>query len=121
MDESRDMTFSELKEKDVVTVEGNNVGKPVDLVFSLQSQKVRGIVTPYGKRCLFFHSQELYIPYSRIKKIGDDVIIVDVAPCKRKEVSDKDHSYDKRCDGQCDKCMLFDCPSRWKNDYDSYN
>lgn len=68
MDESRDMTFSELKEKDVVTVEGNNLGKPVDLVFSLQSQKVRGIVTPYGKRCLFFHSQELYIPYSRIKK-----------------------------------------------------
>ena len=45
MDESRDMTFSELKEKDVVTVEGNNLGKPVDLVFSLQSQKVRGIVT----------------------------------------------------------------------------
>lgn len=28
MDESRDMTFSELKEKDVVTVEGNNLENP---------------------------------------------------------------------------------------------
>lgn len=39
MDESRDMTFSELKEKDVVTVEGNNLGKPVDLVFFVTISK----------------------------------------------------------------------------------
>ena len=25
-----------------------------------------------------------------------------------------DNSYDKDCDGRCDKCMLFDCESRWK-------
>ncbi|MCH5164641.1 MAG: YlmC/YmxH family sporulation protein [Clostridiales bacterium] len=25
-----------------------------------------------------------------------------------------DHSHDKDCDGRCDKCMLFDCESRWK-------
>lgn len=121
MDEVRDITFSELKQKDVVTQDGANLGKPVDLVFSPQSKNVRGIVTPYGKKCLFFHSQELYIPYSRIKKIGDDVIIVDVSPCKRQERTKAECIPNANCDNQCDKCMLFDCPSRWKNDYDSCN
>lgn len=145
MSEIRELSFCELRRKDIVSIgDGRKLGKIVDLVFSSSTGKVQGIVAPYGKKFLFFRSQEVYIPYCNIKTIGEDIILVDIAP----ELGHRPHhhdggaryDYDNRerekreerscrddeprgghdCDGRCDKCMLFDCDNRWKKRSDVY-
>jgi len=142
MSEIRELSFSELKQKDIVCIgDGRKLGRIIDLVFS-PSGKVKGIVAPYGRKMLFIRSQEVYIPYSNIKTIGEDIILVDIesgfdrrssradcrmppqqcddehnnSRCNRSHLEeDKQGSHDTPdCDGRCDKCMLFDCDSRWK-------
>ncbi|MBR2967588.1 MAG: YlmC/YmxH family sporulation protein [Clostridia bacterium] len=139
MSEIGELSYSELRQKDIVSIsDGRKLGKIVDLVFS-PSGKVKGIVAPYGRRFLCFRNQEVYIPYINIKTIGEDIILVDVDTAlggrncradhryganidrrddRREESPLRKHSSDEsqqnRCDGRCDKCMLFDCEDRWK-------
>ncbi len=73
--------FSELKKKDVLNVEsGKNLGKIVDLIIEESSGKIQKIITNGKKMCLLPCDGE-EIDYSKITKIGDDVILV----CKRSE------------------------------------
>ena len=75
--------FSELKKKDVLNVEsGKNLGKIVDLIIEENSGKIQKIITNGKKICLLPSDGE-QIDYSKITKIGDDVILV----CKRTENS----------------------------------
>lgn len=142
MSEIRELSFSELKQKDIVCIsDGRKLGRIIDLVFS-PSGKVKGIVAPYGRKMLFVRSQEVYIPYGNIKTIGEDIILVDIesgfdrrsiradfrmtphqcedrqgeAHCKNSRMPEDGHCKQDvpDCDGRCDKCMLFDCESRWK-------
>lgn len=130
-----ELTYSELKLKDVVDFnDGKNLGHICDMVFSCDLKHVVGIITPYGKRGVFNKGQEIFIPLSCIKNIGQDVIIVDIgslnngkcSPVCKKEHEENEHCEDKpqcnnpapcpppKCDNRCDKCMLFDCQFRWK-------
>lgn len=133
MSEIRELSFCELKRKDIVSVgDGRKLGHLVDLVFS-SNGRVQGIVAPFGKKFLCFHAQEVYIPYCNIKTIGEDIILVDIDPQlgggrnyrqneSYKEFPNKSNASKKSeesangydCDGRCDKCMLFDCENRWK-------
>lgn len=129
MSEVNELSFCELRQKDIVSIgDGKKLGKIVDLVFCSDG-KVQGIVAPYGKRFLFFRSQEVYIPYSNIKTIGEDIILVDIstglnhgrhpsvhhAPAQRPSPPpDREEKRRQDCDGRCDKCMLFDCEDRWR-------
>ncbi len=139
MSEIRELSFCELRRKDIVSInDGRKLGRIVDLVFS-PSGKVQGIVAPYGKKFFIFNSQEVYIPYSNIKTIGEDIILVDIdvglgsSPRQHYRPIENDHDDRERhkncppverarpetddsggCDGRCDKCMLFDCENRWK-------
>ena len=138
MSEIRELSFCELRSKDIVSIsDGRKLGRIVDLVFS-SNGRVQGIVAPYGRRFLFFRSQEVYIPYSNIKTIGEDIILVEIAPELNQRHFDtgNHHRYEAapsgenrqppplppkpqnepqlNCDGRCDKCMLFDCESRWR-------
>lgn len=128
MSEINELSFCELKRKDIVSIsDGRKLGRIVDLVFSASSGKVQGIVAPYGKKFLFFRSQEVYIPYCNIKTIGEDIILVDIsmglsggkgrsfgAQSVSSPPSGKQDDPPKQCDGRCDKCMLFDCEDRWR-------
>ncbi len=133
MAEINELSFCELRRKDIVSInDGRKLGRIVDLVFS-SSGKVQGIVAPYGRRFLFFRSQEVYIPYCNIKTIGEDIILVDIDA----GLGQRSYRYDgpkqsppshpaeedrqgKDCDGRCDKCMLFDCENRWKKHNNVY-
>ncbi len=134
MTEIRELSFCDLRQKDIVSInDGRKLGKIIDLVFSPDG-KVKGIVAPYGRKFLFFRSQEVYIPYINIKTIGEDIILVDIDVglnqnnCRSYQISKDDRrgcnckiNDDKKddvrndCDGRCDKCMLFDCENRWRN------
>ncbi len=125
-----EMTFCELKRREVINgSDGRRMGHIIDIVFTADSGKIKGIILPYGKRGLFGKSQDLYVPWQCIQKIGEDVILVEIhempgcAPTCTPPPPKNDGlppppkkrrgGGGNECDGQCEKCMLFDCTERW--------
>lgn len=127
MSDVNELSFCELRQKDIVSIsDGKKLGKIVDLVFCSDG-RIQGIVAPYGKKFLFFRAQEVYIPYSNIKTIGEDIILVDISSGLRQDRHSQisrpappppppppEKEGKQSCDGRCDKCMLFDCEDRWR-------
>ena len=78
------MSLSELKLKDVVNVEtGRKLGKVMDLEFNACDGQVQAIVVPadfkFGS-LIKGEKNGLVIPWERIVRIGDDVILVQLLP-----------------------------------------
>lgn len=79
------MTLGDLKQKDVInTLTGASLGKPMDLEFCAMDGRVSALVVPgefslaallRGERC------GIVIPWENICKIGNDVILVELADC----------------------------------------
>ena len=120
------MTFCELRRREVINgSDGRRLGHIIDIVFSQESGKIRGIILPYGRRGLFGKSQDLFVPWKCVQKIGEDVILVEindlpngaptcVPPQKPDRLPPPHKEHDGECDGKCEKCMLFDCSRRWE-------
>ena len=73
-----ELTFSELRTKEVVNVEdGRKLGRVTDIVFCYPDNKWLGIVAPNG-RAFSSKKNGLFIDIRNIVKIGDDVILVNV-------------------------------------------
>lgn len=71
-----EISFTDLKEKEIVNVyDGKRLGRIIDILFDAASGAVRGIVVP-GDKKLFHKSDDIFVPLERLKKIGDDVILV---------------------------------------------
>ncbi|HIS93344.1 MAG TPA: YlmC/YmxH family sporulation protein [Candidatus Alectryocaccomicrobium excrementavium] len=75
------MTFSQLRDKDVINVpDGRKLGKPIDLAFC-ENAMIEAIVVPGPSsiwNCLSREREGCAIPWNRIRRIGDDVILVDL-------------------------------------------
>ena len=74
-------TFLELRCKEVVNViDGRRLGHVTDVVFSLSTFCVQGIVVPGDKNGwnIFKKGSELFIPFKQVIKIGEDMILVEV-------------------------------------------
>ena len=74
-------TFLELRCKEVVNViDGRRLGHVTDVVFSLSTCCVQGIVVPGDKNGwnVFKKGSELFIPFKQVLKIGEDMILVEV-------------------------------------------
>ncbi|MBR3927983.1 MAG: YlmC/YmxH family sporulation protein [Clostridia bacterium] len=75
------MTFSELKQKDVINVaDGKRLGKVVDVSFT-EGACIEAIIVPDAFNlltCLSKNKSGIEIPWDRVRRIGDDVILVDV-------------------------------------------
>lgn len=118
----KDITFGELRSKDLVNAcDGKKIGRASDLVFDVQSGKIRGIIAPFSKKSWCNKGQDVFIPFKCIVKFGQDVVLVDMnchvdpgkPDCKEKGVSCE--IVRPNCDMKCEKCMIFDCAYRWKN------
>lgn len=71
-----EVCFSDLKEKEIVNVfDGKKLGRIIDILFDTASGSVRGIVVP-GDKKLFRKNDDIFVPLEKLKKIGDDVILV---------------------------------------------
>ena len=78
------MSLSELKSRDVVnTLDGKRLGKVMDLEFDERTGQVEALVVPgefkvgsllRGEKC------GIVIPWQRICKIGENVILVELEP-----------------------------------------
>ena len=75
-----EITFNELKSKDIINIyDGKRLGKAMDISFDKQTGSIIGIVVP-GERRMFKKPEDIFIPIHLIKKIGEDVLLVKLAP-----------------------------------------
>ena len=70
-------TFCELREKEIINI--------CDLEIDDSTGTICSIVVPGPSRFLGLlrNSEELVIPFCKIQKIGDDVILVDIVNARR--------------------------------------
>lgn len=74
-----DYTFCSLREKEVVNIaDGKKLGRIIDLGFNCSGQ-ILGVILPADKR-LFktFSSDNIFISWRSVLKIGNDVILVEL-------------------------------------------
>lgn len=76
------MSFSELKQKDVINIrDGRRLGRPIDLLLN-ENACVEALVVPGGDGgfwSLFRPDRDGFsIPWRQVRRIGDDVILVEV-------------------------------------------
>jgi len=147
-------SFSELRSKEVVnSLDGRRLGRIIDLVFGSRDGRIMGLVLPHSRKNIIFRNSEpIFIPWSFVERIGEDIIMIRLAQDYNRIVAKRPHSmrdnfakiaeYDEpivaarpdsitkksaklenakelkkpNCDGQCEKCMLFDCEYRWRHD-----
>ena len=75
------ISFNDLKCKEVVNMrDGAKLGTICDMEMDECSGLVQAIIVPGAPRFwgLLRSDEEIVIPYSKISKIGDDVILVDI-------------------------------------------
>ena len=75
-------SFFAMRCKEVINVcDGKSLGKISDIVFNMFSGQIYGLLVPANTGFFnIFHScDEIFIPYQNICKIGEDVILVDLA------------------------------------------
>ncbi len=82
--EAARMSFSELKQKDVINIcDGRKMGRPIDLILN-ERACVEAIVVPScdgGLIGLIKPNRDgITIPWRNVRQIGDDVILVEVEP-----------------------------------------
>ena len=78
-----ELSFSDLRVKEVInTQDGKRLGKVCDLVFCCPENRILGLVVP-GAKTFAFKREELFIDLRNVVKIGDDVILVNVAPLRK--------------------------------------
>lgn len=76
-----DINFCELRRKEVINMrDGARLGTICDMEMDRCTGQVHSIIVPGPPRLfgLLRSDEELVIPYGRITKIGDDVILVDI-------------------------------------------
>ena len=78
------MSLSELRSKDVVNIDtGSKLGRVMDIEFCVKDGCVQAIVVPGEFRlscALRGEKNGIVIPWERIVRIGDDVILVRLLP-----------------------------------------
>ena len=73
--------ISDLENRDVINInDGRRMGNVVDLELDLESGRIKAIVVPGTQRLLglWGKHEEMVIEWDKIKKIGADVILVEV-------------------------------------------
>ena len=76
------MKLSELQKKDIISIkDGKKVGKIVDVEFDVNSgYMIRFVIERYHViRSIFSSTEELTINFTQIKKLGEDVILIDIS------------------------------------------
>ena len=77
------MTFSDLRQKDVINIcDGKRLGKPLDLLLN-EHACIEALLVPSQGGFLSLLKGErdgTAISWNRVRRIGDDVILVDLDP-----------------------------------------
>ena len=75
------MRISDLKQKEVINIcTCKSLGCPLDVEFDCRTGQIQMLIVPVqGKMCGLFGSvSEYVIPFSCIRQIGEDIILVEI-------------------------------------------
>ena len=90
-----ELSFLDLKEREIINVfDGKKLGRIIDIVFNNETGLVRGIVVP-GDKKMFHRTDDVFIPIEKIKRIGNDVILVGIQREDPFSHSKQKKDYDK--------------------------
>lgn len=71
---------SDFKYKEVVNLNGERLGCVYDMEIDVETGSITKLIVPgRAKQSLFSKSQAIKIPWNSIRKIGDDIILVELA------------------------------------------
>lgn len=88
-----EISFTELKDKEIINVfDGKKLGRIIDILFDNTNGVVKGIVVP-GEHKLFRKNEDIFVPLAKLKKIGDDVILVSLPASRSGEVMIQNSAY----------------------------
>ena len=75
------MKLSELQKKDIINIkDGKKIGKIIDVEFDSNGYMIRFIIEPlHFFRNVFSNNTEISIKFTQIKKLGEDVILIDIS------------------------------------------
>lgn len=76
------MRLSELQKKDIVNIkDGKKIGKIIDVYFDeISGYMIKFIIEKtHFVKSLFSNTDEIVIKFSQIKKMGEDVILIDIS------------------------------------------
>ena len=89
-----ELSFKELQKREVINVtDGKSLGNIVDLTLDFPKGILTGISVPTKKSCLskLGFGDRLFVESYKIKKIGSDVILVDLTATPPKKVNPCDN------------------------------
>ncbi len=95
------MSTYDIRNKEVINIyDGRSLGFVEDVELNLEKGTIEAIIIPgeRGFMGLFSRSDELVIRWSDIKRIGDDVILVDVSGVAGGSGYICGNEYDTSCD-----------------------
>lgn len=70
--------FQDLRNKEVINVKtGERLGFVCDVEFDLETGRILSIVVPGKRKCNIFKNNEHIILWQKIRKIGNDILLVD--------------------------------------------
>lgn len=71
-----DISYNDLRNKEIINLsDGSKMGRIVDLIFDSENGRINGFVVP-GEKRIFKRTDDVFIPLEKIRRIGDDVILV---------------------------------------------
>ena len=73
--------ISDFKQKEVINIsDGRRLGFVCDIEVNLEDGRIEAIIIPGGGKLFGFlgKENEFVIPWENIKKIGEDIILVDI-------------------------------------------
>ena len=72
------MNLSDLQNKDIINIDdGKKIGNIIDAIFNLSTGNIEKLIIEPSKGLFSFKSNFLEIDFKSIKKIGEDVILVE--------------------------------------------
>ncbi|MDY4975724.1 MAG: YlmC/YmxH family sporulation protein [Clostridia bacterium] len=73
------MRISDMRQKEVINLsDGKRLGFVCDVGFDLEEGQIQSLIVPGESRIsLFGKNQDIVIPWESIKKIGNDIVLVD--------------------------------------------
>jgi YlmC/YmxH family sporulation protein len=72
---------ADLRQKEVINIaDGKRLGFLLDLEINLEDGKIEALIIPAGGKILGFFGKdtEIVIPWEKIKKIGEEIILVEL-------------------------------------------
>ena len=87
------LKISDLRMREVINiVDGKRLGEIKDIELDLEKGKIKSIILPGTSSFLSFfgRSEDIVVPWDRIRKLGTDVILVEIASFTDPRHEDKD-------------------------------